>query len=335
MQMTTNAVVMREPGGPDVLEYRSVALNWPAGGQDVLVRLKAASINPADTFFRLYGPYVGDGRGCVLGHDGAGVVEAVGKTVTSFKPGDRVCFCNGGVGGDPGTYAEHAVVPETLLARIPDTVSFEQAAAVPLVFITGWEALRERAGLRVENRVLIHGGAGGTGHVAIQIARQLGARIATTVSSDGKAALALEDGADLAINYRNEDFVAAIDRWTSSAGVQVVLDNAGPEVFHKSIRALAPYGHLVTLMGTPGDLEDLTAYNNNLSIHNVMMLTPMWKGLTKHRIRQANILRMAMDWLAAGKLRVRIQARFTLETAAAAHRLLESEGGRGKIVLTM
>lgn len=335
MAMTTQAMVMREPGAPTVLEHREIALNWPAGRTEVLVRLKAASVNPADVFFRALGPYVGDGRDCVLGHDGAGIVEAVGEGVTGVRPGDRVCFCNGGVGGEPGTYSQHAVVPEALLARIPDGVDFETAAAAALVFITGWESLVERARIGAGDRVLIHGGAGGTGHVAIQIARQAGARVAATVSSEAKAALARECGAELTINYRDEDFVQAVGRWTGGAGVQAVLDNAGPEVFQASIETLAPYGHLVTLMGTPGDVEDLTAYNNNLTIHNVMMLTPMWKGLTAHRVRQAGLIGKAMNRLAGGDLQIAIQARFDLADAAAAHALLESQGGTGKIVLTM
>ena len=335
MEISTNAVVMREVGAPDVLEYRAVTLEFSTEGSDVLVRLEAASVNPADTFFRQLGTYVGDGRGCVLGHDGAGVVDAVGDAVRDIQVGDRVCFCNGGLGGDAGTYSHHAVVPEELLAKIPDSVTMEDAAAIPLVFITGWEALRERARVATDERVLIHGGTGGTGHIAIQIAKELGATVATTVSSSEKADFALGYGADIAINYREENFVDAVNQWSGENGVQAVLDNAGTEVFHQSLRVLAPYGHLVTLMGTPGDLEDETAYNNNLTIHNVMMLTPMWKGLGGERRRQAAILRVAMNWLADKRISVQIRERFALEDVASAHRMLEHGSNTGKIVLTM
>lgn len=335
MSFSTKAMVMRGAGEPEVLQPATVELPWNPAGADVLVRLEAAAINPADLYFREYGPYLGEAEGCVLGHDGAGVIEKVGARVKGLKPGDRVAFCNGGVGGTHGTYAHHAVVPASLVAKIPDGVTAMQAAAVALVFITGWESFKERAGVRKGEYVLVHGGAGGTGHVAIQIARAVGARVAATVSSDEKAEIAARAGAEKIIRYRDENFVEAALDWTGGRGLDAVLDNAGTEVFHESIKALAPYGRLVTLMGTPGDLEDMTAYNNNLTIHNVMMLTPMWKGLSAHRRRQKRILERALDWLASGKIHVNIAATYPLGEVAAAHRALQSEGGRGKIVLTI
>lgn len=334
-RIETQAVVMRGAGGPEVLVQAPVDLPWNPEGANVLVRLAAASINPADLYFRGYGPYLGAAEGCVLGHDGAGIVQAVGARAKGFAVGDRVAFCNGGVGGDAGTYAHHAVVPDRLLARVPDGVPLEDAAAIALVFITGWESLKERARVRRGEAVLIHGGAGGTGHVAIQIARELGARVAATVSSAEKAAVAEALGAERTIRYREQDFVTTALDWTRGRGVAVVLDNAGEQVFRDSLRALAPYGRLVTLMGMPADLADGTAYNNNLTVHNVMMLTPMWKGLQAHRRRQAKVLQLALDWLDSGRIEVRIQHRFPLSEAAAAHALLEREGGTGKIVLTM
>jgi NADPH2:quinone reductase len=171
--------------------------------------------------------------------------------------------------------------------------------------------------------------------MATQIARARGAHVATTVSSSAKATLSLAAGAERAILYREEDFVAAVMKWSGGDGVRAVLDNIGGDGFLNSLRVLQPYGHIVTLMGTPGDLPDGTAYNGNLTIHNVMMLTPMWKGLRTHLIRQAAILQKAVEWLAADKVFVRIQDRFPLAQAAAAHRLLESAGGSGKIILTM
>jgi NADPH2:quinone reductase len=333
MKIETEAVVMRGAGGPEVLVPGPIALDWDPSGADLLVRLEAASVNPADLYFRQYGPYLGRAEGCVLGHDGAGVVERVGSRAAGHAVGDRVAFCNGGIGGTPGTYARHAVVPAALAARIPDRVSCGQAAAVALVFITGWEAFSERARLGKGEHVLVHGGAGGTGHIAIQIARALGARVAATVSGPAKAEIARAAGAERIINYRDEDFVAAALDWTVGKGLDVVLDNAGPEVFRHSLRAMAPYGRLVTLMGTPGDLDDMTAYNANLSIHNVMMLTPMWRGLAAHRRRQKRILDRALGWLAEGRIDVNIFARYPLHAAAEAHELLAAQGGSGKIVL--
>jgi NADPH2:quinone reductase len=335
MTYQTNAMVMQGAGGPEVMQFQPHDLPWDPDGPEVLVRLAAAGVNPADTFFRSLGPYVGEAQGCVLGHDGAGVVQAVGRGVTGFAPGDRVCFCHGGVGGAAGTYGEHAVVPVDCLVKVPDSVSLEQAAAIALVFITGWEAMVERAGIGKGDMVLIHGGAGGTGQMATQIARAMGARVATTVSSAEKAALSMAAGADRTINYKDEDFVQAVMDWTGGQGVRAVLDNIGGDGFQQSLKVLQPYGQIVTLMGTPGDLEDGTAYNANLTIHNVMMLTPMWKGLKPHLRRQAEILRRAMQWLEDGTVFVRIQDRFPLSQAADAHRLLEAAGGSGKIILTM
>jgi NADPH2:quinone reductase len=335
MIFTTQAMTMREAGAPEVLEYRTLDLAFDRDGADVLVRLVAAGVNPADTFFRSLGPYIGTAEGCVLGHDGAGIVQAVGRGVTGFAPGDRVCFCHGGVGGAAGTYARHTVVPADCLVRVPGNVALEDAAAIALVFITGWEAMVERAGVGRDDLVLIHGGAGGTGQMATQIARAMGARVATTVSSAAKAELSLAAGAERAIRYKDEDFVAAVMGWSGGEGVSAVLDNIGGDGFMNSLKVLQPYGHIVTLMGTPGDLPDGTAYNGNVTIHNVMMLTPMWKGLRMHLVRQAAILQRAIEWLAEGKVFVRIQDRFPLVKAAEAHRMLESAGGSGKIILTM
>ena len=335
MTYTSEAAVLKGFGAPDVFAMGEIELPWPGRADDVLLRMEAAGVNPADTFFRGLGTYLGEGPGTVLGHDGAGVVEAVGNNVLSVKVGDRVCFCNGGIGGDQGTYSRHAVVPEWLLAKIPDAVDFVTAASLPLVFITAWESLVERAQLQAGETVLVHGGAGGSGHVALQIASGLGARVATTVSSNAKAELATSLGAQLVINYRKEDFVAAVRRWTEDKGVNVAFDNAGTEVFQKTLTAMAPYGRVVTLMGTPGDLEDETAYNNNLSIHNVMMLTPMWFGLEAERRRQGEIVRQAMDWLAEGRIRPEVTATYPLEGVSAAHTHLEKGSMTGKIVLTM
>lgn len=335
MPFKTHAMVMRQSGTSDVLEPREIDLPWDPEGSEVLVRLTVAGVNPADTFFRAFGPYEGSAEGCILGHDGAGIVQAVGAKTTGILPGDRVCFCYGGVGVSAGTYAQHAVVPSEVVVPVPDEVPLEDAAAIALVFITGWEAMVERAGVASGDRVLIHGGAGGTGQIATQIARAIGARVATTVSSSEKARLSRAAGAECVINYREDDFVAAVMAWSEGQGVRAVLDNIGGEGFQQSLRVLSPYGQMVTLMGTPGDLEDGTAYNANLTIHNVMMLTPMWKGLRPHLIRQAQILRRAVQWLAEGKVFVPIQARFPLEDVAHAHDLLEGAHGSGKIILTM
>ena len=329
--MKIKAIVTDGLGGPDVLKLQDIELDWPQGDKDVLVELRAASLNPADIFFRQLGGYLSGPQPFVLGHDGMGVVKAVGTAVTSLAVGDRVCFCNGGIGGVIGTYAEAVVVPDWQLARIPDSVDDLTAAALPLVAITAWESIVDRAQTKPGEFVLIHGGSGGTGHVAIQIARHMGAIVATTISSAEKAGIASALGAELAINYRESDFVAKALAW--SGGINVAFDNVGAETMQRTFLAMAPYGRVVTLMGMPGDDADLTAYNLNLTIHNVMMLTPMWKRLNLRLAEQANILRGALELVAKGKLSIRHAATFPLAEAGKAHSFLESGEAIGKVTL--
>ncbi len=310
---------------------QEVDLHWPRGPLDVLVTLHAAALNPADVFFRQLGGYLASDQPFVLGHDGMGVVAQVGPGVKDLHPGDRVCFCNGGIGGPMGTYAEAAVVPAGQLALVPDGVDDLTAAALPLVAITAWESLYDRAAVQPGEFVLIHGGAGGTGHVAVQLAALRGARVAATVSSPEKARIAQQVGAEVAINYRDGDFVAAAIDWSS--GLNVAFDNAGAATLQQTYRAMAPYGRLVTLMGLPGDDADLTAYNLNLTLHNVMMLTPMWKGLTARLAEQAAILRQALALVAAGKLTIRHAETFALADVGRAHAYLESGKALGKVTL--
>lgn len=335
MTLKMKAVVLSATGGPEMLENREVELPWPASGPDVLVRLTAAALNPADAYFRGFGPYIETSGPCILGHDGAGIVEATGDGVSTVRPGQRVCFCNGGIGGGFGTYAEYAVVPESQLALIPETVDDASAAALPLVLITAWESLYQRAGLEAGERVLIHAGAGGTGHIAVQLAVLKGARVATTVSTAAKAELVTRLGAERAIVYRDEDFAEAVREWTGGHGVEVALDNLGPEIFRQTIAVVSPYGRLVTLMGTPGDDQAETAYVNNLTIHNVMMLTPMILGLQQRLDGQAEIVRQGLQLLAEGKLQVEIDSRFEPGEIVAAHRRLDLGKASGKIVIDL
>jgi NADPH2:quinone reductase len=329
--MKIKAIVVTEKGGPEVLKLSEVDLVWPRGPDDVLVELRAAALNPADVFFRELGGYVAGPDPFVLGHDGMGVVKDVGPMVTRVKPGDRVCFCNGGIGGAMGTYAEAAVVPEWQLARVPDAVDDATAAALPLVTITCWESLYERAEVEAGEHVLIHGGAGGTGHVAVQLAALRGARVAATVSSPEKAKIVRGLGVELPINYRNSDFAEEALAW--SGGIHVAFDNAGAEVMQKTYRAMAPYGRVVTLMGVAPDDADLNAYNLNLSLHNVMMLTPMWKGLKERLQAQAAIIARSLELVAEGKLRIMLAESFTLADAAKAQAFLESGKAMGKVIL--
>jgi NADPH2:quinone reductase len=169
--------------------------------------------------------------------------------------------------------------------------------------------------------------------MAVQLARIRGAKIAATVSSDEKAEITTALGADLAILYKSKDFVEAAVRWTNGRGLHVALDNVGSKVMVRTFSAMGPYGKVITLMGTPADDAGLNAYNRNLTIYNVMMLTPMWFGLRDHLKRQAKIVREMIRYLANGEIRVKIEECLPLSEVSTAHKRLEAGSMSGKIVL--
>jgi len=328
-------IEMRETGGSSVLTLSERDLPEPTTSTDLVVHLQAAGVNPIDAKLRTRGVLIPDGLPAVLGCDGAGVVEAVSEQVSRFKPGDSVWFCHGGLGGLRGNYAEYAVVDEAIAQPKPQTLDFVHAAAAPLVLITAWEALYDRAGLTEGKTVLVHAGAGGVGHVAIQLARLAGARVCATVSSPEKAELARALGAEYTIDYRKEDLVDAVMDWTLGKGVEVALDTVGPEVLARTVPAMAHYGDLVTILQPGPDQDWKEVRNRNLRISCELMLTPLLQDLPEARAHQGEILRHCARWIDAGKLRIRVSETFPLAQAAAAHHRIEQGHTQGKLVLTM
>jgi len=329
------AIEMRETGGPSVLQLAERPRPELSGPEDILVRLVAAGVNPVDTKIRARGPLIPDGLPAVLGCDGAGIVEEAGADVTRFKPGDEVWFCHGGLGGPVGNYADYIVLDNHLAQAKPPSIGFVEAAGAPLVLLTAWEALSDRARLSEGQTVLIHAGAGGVGHVAIQLARAAGARVCTTVSSPEKADFAHELGAEYCINYREEDLVESVMDWTEGRGVDVALDTVGPEVFRRTIPAMAHYGDLVTILDPGPGLDLKEARNRNLRISLELMLTPMLYDLPRARTHQGEILRRCGKMIDNGDLRIHCSASFPLAQAQEAHKLIEEGHVTGKIVLTM
>ncbi|WP_089723729.1 zinc-dependent alcohol dehydrogenase family protein [Candidatus Thiosymbion oneisti] len=328
-------IEMRKTGEPEVLtltERAVPALSSPTG---LLVRLKAAGINPVDTKLRARGVLVPDGLPAVLGCDGAGVVEAVGERVSRFKPGDPVWFCHGGLGGPEGNYAEYALVDEGIAQPKPRTLDFIHAAAAPLVLITAWEALYDHADLAEGKRVLIHAGAGGVGHVAIQLARLAGARVCTTVSNPRKAELVRALGAECVINYQEEDLVAAVMDWTGGKGMDMALDTVGPAVFAQTVPAMAYRGNLVTILQPGPDQDWKEVRGRNLRISFEWMLAPMLREQPAARAHQGEILRRCAQWIDSGELRIQVSETFPLEQVAVAHNRIEAGHTEGKLVLTM
>ncbi len=329
------AIFATAPGGPDVLQLRDAPMPVLPSPHHLRVKLAAAGVNPVDIKLRARPAYHPDKLPAILGCDGAGIVEEIGSAVTRFKVGDAVFFCNGGLGGnlgdEPGCYAEYTTLHEEYCAAKPANLSLQDSAALPLVLLAAWEALVERAGLQAGQTVLIHAAAGGVGHVAVQLAHHLGARIAVTVSNEKKAGLAHGLGAEKVINYREQDFVQEVLQWTEGQG-----DTVGGETFLRSLNAVRIAGRLATLLSTPLSLADAQlARLRNLSLCYDLMLTPQVLKLHDERIRQRRILEQGARLVEAGRLGVLVSHRLPLEQAAEAHRLIEQGGMTGKIVLTM
>jgi NADPH2:quinone reductase len=248
--------------------------------------------------------------------------------------GDEVFFCNGGLGGSIGTYAEFAVVDERFLALKPAALSFAEAAAAPLVLITAWESLYDRGRLQPGQKVLIQAGAGGVGQVAIQLAKLQGAEVCTTVGSEAKAETCRSLGADLVILYKNTDVVDEVLTWTQGQGVDLAFDTVGGETFYQTIPAVKIYGDLVTILEPDPALGNLkTARMRNLRISLELMLTPMLQGLVEAQQQQANILQQCARLCDRNLLKIHVSQTFPLAQAQAAHELLEKGSVTGKIVL--
>ena len=305
-----NAVVMHSPGLPEELQYQEIPVPGIRRDTDVLVRLKAAGLNPVDAKLRLNPGSYSMPLPTVLGFDGAGVVEMTGKAVTRFTPGDEVYFCHPSFGGHTGCYAQYTVVPEILLAPKPASLGFAEAAAIPLALITAWESLFERASVQAGQKVLIHGGAGGVGHLAIQLAKQAGADVCTTVSSDSKATFVASLGADKPVFYRDEDFGQAVLRWSDNQGVDVALDTVGGQFFD-------------------------IARQRNLGIGLELMLSPTYLDIPQAQRTQSGILETCAPRFDSGELRVCVTRTYSLQEAPAAHRALEGGTQTGKLVLVI
>lgn len=327
------AIVMTAPGGSEVLQLQDVPEPKLENERQLLVRLKAAGVNPIDTKLRKRGTFYPDRMPAILGCDGAGMVEAIGPAVENFKVGDAVYFCNAGLGGHPGNYAQWATIDERFVAHKPTSLNFAEAAAAPLVLITAWESLYDRARLQPGQTALIHAGAGGVGHVAVQLAKLQGASVCTTVGSPEKAQFVESLGADRAIFYKETDFVQETLNWTSGEGVDVAFDTVGGATFAQTFPAVRIYGHLVSILSPATDTNWKIARDRNLSISLELMLTPMVQGKVSAQQDQAKILQQCARLIDQGDLKIHLGTTFALKNASAAHELLEKGSMMGKIAL--
>jgi NADPH2:quinone reductase len=315
--------------GPDGFRPSDLPQPTPGPGQ-VLVRVVAASVNPVDTKIRKNGGPAAPALPALLGCDMAGEVVAVGEGVSGFAAGDHVYGCVGGVRGSDGTYADYVAADARLLAQAPKSIPLRDAAALPLVAITAWEGL-DRLGVGPDTHILIHGGAGGVGHVAIQLAKARGARVATTVSSPDKAAIARGFGADDVIDYRAEAVADYVGRLTGGRGFDVVFDTTGGSDLATAFAGARVSGQVGVIVA--GFTADLTPMHlKGLSLHAVFMLIPLLHGVGREA--HGRILAGVAKLVDEGKLKPLIDAEsFDLERVGEAHAKLESGKALGKLVI--
>ena len=302
----------------------------PAAGE-VFVRIHASGVNPLDTKIRAgAAAHARHPFPAILGLDLAGVVEAVGSEVRRFKVGDQVYGMAGGVGGVQGSMAQFAAVDAELLALKPRNLSMREAAALPLVVITAWEGLVDRARTKADHRVLIHGGAGGVGHVAVQIARALGAEVFAT-AAPAQFSIVESYGAT-PIDYTSTSVEEYVDRYTGGEGFDVIYDSVGGPVLDASFAAARAYeGHVVSCLGW-GTHKLAPLSFRAATYSGVFTLLPLLTG--RGRAHHGRILELAAGMAEAGKLVPMVDPRkFDPASAAHAHAAVLDGSSRGKVVI--
>jgi NADPH2:quinone reductase len=318
------AVCIHQFGGPEVLQYEEVPTPTPGPGQ-VLVKLAAAGLNYIDVHQRT-GHYPNK-LPYTMGREGSGTVAAVGPQVTSFKGGEPVAYT-----GVPGAYAEYALVPAESLVRMPAGLDVKVGAAAMLQGMTAHYLAYTVYPLKPGDSCLIHAAAGGVGLLLVQMAKQCGARVFGTVSTEEKAALAREAGADEAILYSRQDFETEVKRLTNGQGVNVVYDSVGKTTFEKSLNCLKPLGYMVHYGQSSGPVAPFDPAV--LSAKGSLFLT--CPSLPHYIADRASLEKRAGDvlgWIASGKLKMRIEFTFPLANVAEAHRSLEGRKTTGKVLL--
>ncbi len=328
------AILMTAIGGSNVLIEQEISEPTLATSTEIKVHLHAAGVNPVDAKIRKSGLFYPNAKlPAVLGCDGAGEIVAIGTDVTDFKIGDKVWFCNGGLGREQGNYAEFTTIDQRWASLMPN-VNYQTAAAAPLALITAWGALFERGLLQSGETILIHAGAGGVGHVAIQLAKIAGAKVITTVSSNAKADFVKSLGADEIIFYNQTDVAAEVNRLTENRGVDLVFDTVGADVFKASIACTAHFGRIVTLLDA-SNLDLNEARMRNLSIGFELMLTPMLRDLDLERDKHVSLLKKCANFIDMEKLNIHVSHILSLTEAKNAHDLIETGNTMGKLVLSI
>jgi NADPH2:quinone reductase len=322
------AIEISQYGGPEVLRECERPIP-PVGPTDVRIRVAAAGVNRPDIQQRkgMYPPP--PGASDIPGLDAAGIVDDVGSSVTRWKVGDRVCALATG-----GCYAELCVVPEPQVMPVPDGLDLIEAASLPEVYFTAWHNIMDLGRLEANETVLIHGGTSGVGLAAMQIARTLrDARVFATAGTAEKCQMCVEFGAELALNYREQDWALAVREFVGESGIDVILDSQGGDYATREVELLAIGGRLLLIANHQGHYSNLRTrafVQRSLTMtgSQIRRRDPVFKG----KIAE-NLVRQVWPHFKSGRIRTRVQQTFPLREAASAHMVLDANEQIGKVVL--
>jgi NADPH2:quinone reductase len=317
-------VRVHQYGGLEALKYEEVPVPEPGEGE-ARVKIEAIGVNFIDIYHRI-GRYQGP-LPLTLGQEAAGIVDAVGSNVTEVQPGDRVAYAS-----VQGAYAEYAIAPAWRLVPIPTGVDFQQAAAAMIQGMTAHYLTFSTYPLKQGETALVHAAGGGTGQLLVQVAKRRGARVIGTVSTEEKARLAREAGADEVILYTQVDFEAEVKRLTNNAGVDVVYDSVGKDTFDKSLNCLRRRGYMVLFGASSGAVPPLDPQILNAK-GSIFLTRPFLAHYTANRAELMWRVNDLFSWIAAGELKVHIDKAFPLVEVAEAHRYIEGRQSKGKILL--
>ena len=321
-----HAIQIREPGGPEALNWTPITVGEPGSGQ-VRLRQVAAGLNYIDVYHRT-GSY-SQPLPFIPGLEGAGIVETIGEAVRGLNVGDRVAYA-----GPAGAYSEARLIEADRLVRLPDAISFDQAAAMMLKGMTAQVLIRQVYPVKAGDFILVHAAAGGTGLILCQWAAALGATVIGTVSTEAKAELAHAHGCKHTILYSKQDFVAEVSRISGGEKLPVVFDSVGRDTFLRSLDCLRSRGSMVTFGQSSGPIDPIAPVL--LSQKGSLFLT---RPLLFHYIARREELEASAHELfnvvAAGKVRIEVTQRFALKDAADAHKALEARATSGSTVLTI
>ncbi|QIE57895.1 NAD(P)H-quinone oxidoreductase [Pikeienuella piscinae] len=329
MPETMRVVEISKPGGPEALTAATRPLPAVAPDQ-ILIRVRAAGVNRPDCLQRAGAYPPPPGASDLPGLEAAGEVAAIGAAVTRWRVGDKVCALLAG-----GGYAEYAATHEDHALRVPAGLSMEEAAALPETFFTVWTNVFDRGRLKAGETFLVHGGSSGIGTTAIQLANAFGARVFTTAGGDDKTAICRELGAEIAVNYREADYVEVLREATGKRGVDLILDMVGGDYIPRNVKLAADQGRIVQIAFLQGPEVKLNFVQVMLKRLTITGSTLRPRSIAEKAEIADSLREKVWPLIEAGRVKPVMAARFPLKKAADAHRLMESSTHIGKIVLTV